>query len=141
MSRVTSIEAYSAVKLNGTVKKLAFDVYHILFNHGPLTQGEAWKKFFPDHDRPTITPRFAELKRRGLIAPAGRRECTITGTRCMTWDVTPHLPSALPPPKSVKEQLREAQDRIAFLEKELKRKGTRPANVETSGTLIQERLI
>ena len=35
----------------------------------------------------TITPRVWELRRLGLVVEACRRECRVTGRRCIAWKV------------------------------------------------------
>lgn len=40
----------------------------------------------------SISPRFAELKRMGVVEEIGSRECKITGRVSLIWDVTDGLP-------------------------------------------------
>jgi hypothetical protein len=90
--RNTSLTAYYSIRDSGLVSKLRFAVYHTLFNYGPLTQGELWKKYFPYSQRHSIAPRFAELEAQGIIEPIGERACEVTGKRCIVWDVNKSLP-------------------------------------------------
>lgn len=40
----------------------------------------------------TISPRFADLERRGVISARNKRPCKITGNNVLSWDVTKNLP-------------------------------------------------
>lgn len=94
MIRQTSVDAYNMIKENGLLSQRRFEVYDVLFNHGPLTQGETCDKITPGWKRSnqSYTPRFAELKKLGVIIEIGERECSITGRKALSWDVTDKLP-------------------------------------------------
>lgn len=108
MFRQTSKAAYDAIKAQGLLSERRFEVYDVLYHHGPLTQVEVWKKIAatnPNVQQHSVTPRFAEMVRLGVIREVtdtdGRflkRKCTVTDRTCMTWDVTSSLPID-PPPK------------------------------------------
>jgi hypothetical protein len=108
--RETSIEAYRAIMANGVMNRRAQQVYHVLFYHGPLTQTECWKYIqieseqIPQH---SISPRFAQMERRAVIRPVGKRPCGITGIKCLEWDVTANLPVDAADIKSDLEKWRE----------------------------------
>jgi len=93
--RNTSIEAYNQIKENNLLSKLRFEVYHALFHHGPLTQGELWSRYFPDKQRHSICPRFKELLDRDVIECVGERPCGYTGVQSMVWDVNAKLPKKI----------------------------------------------
>lgn len=98
MRRRTSVEAFHAIESQGLLSKRRFEVYKTLFHHGPLTAGETAKRLESTGAQiDSIRPRFAELKRAGVIVECGVRMCNVTGMRCMVWDVTEHLPAK--PPK------------------------------------------
>jgi len=92
MIRDTSIDAYRKIEAEGLLSKLKWDVYSCLFKHGPMTQGETWKKHFPKSQRHNICPRFAELERYGVIKSVGTKPCPVSGVEVMLWDVTSKLP-------------------------------------------------
>lgn len=103
--RQTSIEAYHYIKSSGLLGSLRTQVYDILFNHGPLTQGETWNIYFKSKQRHDIAPRFAELHKRGVIQCIGERPCGVTGRMSMLWDVTDKLP-IVPEKKKSKTQIK-----------------------------------
>ena len=84
----TSLDAYTSLKSNGYLTGLQLKAYEILFEHGPLTQGEAWSEFLPDYQRHSVAPRFAELEKMGLIQTVGERECRYSHVKGLEWDVT-----------------------------------------------------
>ena len=94
--RDTSIEAYNKIKADGLLSRLRFDVYDIIFHHGPMTQGECWRDYFNHaRQRHSVAPRFAELKRHRVIREVGNRPCGVTGMTAILWDVTSNLPEKL----------------------------------------------
>ena len=110
MTRDTSIEAYRKIKEEGLLSKLRFSVYECLYQHGPMTQGEVWSRYFHHRQRHDIGPRFAELLKRGVIKNVAYRPCTLTGNVSMVWDVTSNLPSE--PIKTISK--REQEKREAY---------------------------
>lgn len=93
MIRQTSIKVYRQIQKEGLVKGWRWHVYSTLFHHGPLTQGECWKDHFSETQRHNVCPRFAELKKLGLIVEVGNKQCRVTGRNCISWDVTGDLPT------------------------------------------------
>ena len=91
MTRSTSIETYRQIESEGLLSRLRFDVYKVLFNGGPMTQGEVVDRF-GGVPRPSITPRFAELERFGVIESIGERPCRVTGRKSMVWQTNDRLP-------------------------------------------------
>ena len=94
--RHTSFEAYNILHTNGFLTGLQAKVYNVLFNNGPLTQGEVWNEYLPDYQRHSVDPRFAELKKMGVIATVGERPCRFSGVKGLVWDVTDHIPTEKP---------------------------------------------
>lgn len=88
--RHTSVEVYRQIRNEGLLSELRLEVYETVFNHGPITQGETWMKLH--RPRPSVTPRFAELQKRGVLKIVGERECASTGRKAVLWDVTDSLP-------------------------------------------------
>jgi hypothetical protein len=96
MARETSVEAYNKIKRGGLLSKSRWEVYDVLFNHGPLTAGEVCKEYFPQRQRDSLRPRFAELRDRGVVKELPARICRATGQTCVVWDVTANLPAEVP---------------------------------------------
>jgi len=94
--RHTSVDAYNTLKSNGFLTGLQAKVYDVLYNNGPLTQGEAWNEFLPDYQRHSVDPRFAELRKMGVIQTVGERACRFSGVKGLEWDVTDHIPTEKP---------------------------------------------
>jgi hypothetical protein len=114
--RQTSAESYNTIEREGLLGQLQWDVYKALYRYGPLTQGELWKEHFElQYGRPSITPRFAELERMGLIASIGERPCRYTHMTALVWDVTDRLPEKPKPRQSKKEIIAELQAQVRGL--------------------------
>lgn len=104
MTRQTSIDAYNAIKDSGLLSKRRFEVYAVLFEHGPLTGGEL-SELLPKKISRTIGSnvhaRLSELTERGVVMEIGYRICSVSGQRVILWDVTNNLPSKI---KKIKKQ-------------------------------------
>ena len=124
MTRQTSVEAYTAIRDSKTLGERTWQTYATLYERGPMTQAEAWKSIPGDLPQRSITPRFAQLLRRGFIryltdehGQPVKRKCAVSGRRCMVWDVTSQAsPSTAEQPVT---RLQRATARIAELEREL----------------------
>jgi hypothetical protein len=112
MTRSTSIEAYKHIQETGLLTKLKWDIYKALYHDGPLTQNELISRNF--HNTPTrsLTPRFAELNRLGVIRVVGRRMCSTSGRDALVWDVTSNLPVPEVKRESLKQQLKAAEEKL-----------------------------
>jgi hypothetical protein len=99
----TSIETYKQITQEGLLTGLRSAVYQTLYNNGPLTQGELWKKYFFHRQRHDICPRFAELEARGVIACVDERPCKVTGRVARVYQTTNQLPQE-PPKKPTNKQ-------------------------------------
>jgi hypothetical protein len=115
--RITSLEAYNTLHTKGFLTGLQAKVYDVLYNNGPLTQGEAWNEYLVDYQRHSVDPRFAELQKMGVIATIGTRPCRLTGQKCIEWDVTDHIPTEKPVHVPKMKLADEAPGIIALLEK------------------------
>lgn len=118
MSRETSISVYHQVEKEGLIGKMQTAVLRDIAFHGPTTQGETSQRL--NIDRNIASPRFAELKRRGVIREALKRPCLITGRTCFTWEMTNEWPSR-PEQATHKIKIAALWDRIKELEKEVDR--------------------
>lgn len=118
--RHTSHEAYTTLKTNGFLTGLQAKVYEILYNYGPLTQGEVWNEHLPEYQRHSIAPRFAELEKMGVVATVDERPCRYSGVKGLEWDVTDRVPESKPVKVKVQPKMKladEAPGIIALLNK------------------------
>lgn len=95
--RQTSIEAFNAIRENGLLTGLQFEIYSILFDHGPMTAGEAAQVYRSRHpqtnrQRNEIAKRVSDLRAVGVVREIGARPCKASGMRVLVWDVTDRLP-------------------------------------------------
>lgn len=101
MTRKTSIEAYNTIKENGLLSKRRLEVYEALFEFGPCTGGELFRKANAKQKNipnANIVTRLGELRRVGVVAEVGERKCAATGMNVIVWDVTDKLPLKLEKP-------------------------------------------
>lgn len=119
MTRETSVDVYNQIKDEGLLGNLQMSVYTALRGKEPMTQGECAAWLFPSFQRHDIAPRFAELKRFGVLKECGKRPCRVTGRVCYVWQLTESV--AMKPSKGpTKNQLiSELKKRVALLEDEL----------------------
>ncbi len=92
--RETSVESYRKIMENGLLSRVNTMVYSCLYLHGSQTIKEVCQKL-PGMPETTISPRFADLERRGVITTNSKRPCSITGNMAMVWEVTGDLPVKL----------------------------------------------
>lgn len=115
MIRSTSREAYNTIKANGLLGKRQWEVYNLLFLHGPCTAMEL-RKFFPEGIVDSqIRARLNELRKFGVACEVRTRKCTVTGMNVIEWDVTDRLP--IEPPKK-KQTKCPSCDGSGYLQKE-----------------------
>lgn len=99
MIRETSIEVYNKIKDDGLLSRRRFEVYEILFKHGPLTGNEivrVARRKYPDANQTGFNARLSELKRMEVIVEVGEKPDDVSGYRCYLWDVTNKIPKDLP---------------------------------------------
>lgn len=123
MIRQTSIEAYQQIKDRGLLSKRRWEVYDVVYHHGPLTAGEIGRKM-PSYrasvstaDR-NIHARLSELRKMGVLTEVRERDCTVTGMRVIEWDVTDKLPVSFEKP--VKTKCRHCNGRGFYLEEQVR---------------------
>jgi len=96
MIRDTSIESYNRIQSEGLLSKLRWAVYNHIFHNGPCTGPDTENKLGGSdnggHFTNSITPRFAELERLGVIKSVGYRKSELTDHRQILWDVTRNIP-------------------------------------------------
>jgi len=120
MIRDTSIQAYYTIRDKGLLPERRFQVYTIIFNHGPITQNETQAEYFKSHrstNSGTITTRFSELERMGVIESIGTRECKISGYDALVYIVTSNLPKKLPKPVSRRKIISEVMNKLTEIRK------------------------
>lgn len=117
MIRQTSIDVYHQIQAEGLLSRRRFETYECLFNNGPLTAMETGRRIDGVLDH-SISPRFAELKRLGVIQEVGEKLCSITGRNVLLWDVTDRLPLKLEKRKKIK--CKQCDGRGYHLEQQIK---------------------
>jgi predicted transcriptional regulator len=99
--RRTSAASFAKIEADGLLSDLRFKVYRALYRHGPMTANEVNCFHVKGHNQSSISPRFAELEKQGVIYAVLERACRVTGNTVIAWDVTEKLPMKLP--KKVKK--------------------------------------
>lgn len=100
MTRDTSIEAYHAIKESGLLSAKRWQVYDILFEHGPLT-ATGISKYILDFDTAigsahrNVHARLDELKKMTVVAEVGKTTCPLTNMTVYKFDVTENMPVPL----------------------------------------------
>lgn len=107
MVRQTSKDAYLTIKETGLLSERRWMVYHILYNHGPLTGNEVYQRLKTEFgikfgNAPSIVSRLGELRDLGVVSEYGKTICSVTGMRVIRWDVTSNLPTKWDRPKRIK---------------------------------------
>jgi hypothetical protein len=119
-NRNTSKEAYDEISDNGLLSKRRFQVYHILYNFGPMTAGEIFQKglefdFWGINAKATICTRCGELKDRQVATIIGTRKDQYSKFNNWIWDVTDGLPVSPPKKVSSKTKINKLKSAIKFL--------------------------
>lgn len=96
MTRDTSIDAYHAIQENGLLGRRQWQIYDVLYRHGPLTyagvcnflQGEMMIHISPHG----LGSRFSELREMGVIKEIGQEPDPVTKMTVLVYDVTSGIP-------------------------------------------------
>ena len=115
MVRDTSIEAYITIKENGLLSQRRFQVYECLYKHGPMTANDVirwYRDQYPDVNQTGFNARFSELQEMGVITEVGEEIDSVSGNRCILWDVTSNLPNEPPKKLSRKERIKRLKSSI-----------------------------
>lgn len=105
MTRQTSIEAYHTIKENGLLSERRWQVYDLVFRHGPLTGNQLIqlaRKEYPMLNTGAFNIRLSELRKMGVVEEIRTVVCPVTGHNVIEWDVTDRLPLKLENPKRIK---------------------------------------
>jgi len=93
--RKTSISVYHEMEDSGLLSERRWEVYKILWHHGPMTSNEVFQYARlhgnPDY-RHNTNARMTELRDRGVAEELGTTVCRVTGHTVILWDVTDQLP-------------------------------------------------
>jgi hypothetical protein len=125
MTRSTSIETYQTIKANGLLSKRRWQVYDYVYNHGPATAVSVCRAL-ESGGTGSITPRFVELKRFGVLKEVGEETDTLTGMTGILWDVTDKLPEKLKPEPTKNELINALCDQIEIMSGHLDRQSNIP---------------
>lgn len=92
--RRTSIEVYNKIKRDGLLSRKRLEIYEVLFEHGPLTGNEIFRKLkgVSHIVHANIHSRLNEMERLGVAVRIGIRACNVTGNNVDLWELTDSLP-------------------------------------------------
>lgn len=95
--RDTSLDVYNRIKEDGVLSKRRLEVYLALFEHGPATSNELFRKMKGSIrvSQANIQPRLGELVQTGCVAELRERTCGVTGNTVIEYDVTSKYPLIL----------------------------------------------
>lgn len=99
--RHTSVETYNQIESEGLLSHMRMVVYKSIYKNGPLTISEC-TNIINSIDSKSISPRFAELERVGVITDVGLKICSITGRNVTLWQTTNKLPIKYKREKKIK---------------------------------------
>ncbi len=122
MIRQTSRDAYNEIKTNGLLSERRWQVYSLLYEHGPLTGSEMALKFKAKYgilapNQANMLARVGELREMGVAREVSEHHiCPITGHRVILWDVTDKLPK-----KRTKSKEQMWQDEVWRLQARIKK--------------------
>lgn len=102
MKPQTSVEAYHQIKKDGTLAGFQLAVYECILNHGPINIKGA-SKILNHIPATTVSTRFSELERFGVLEWVEEKPCSITGRKSNFWKISNNLPSK-PKRKEKKEK-------------------------------------
>ncbi|QDP51258.1 MAG: hypothetical protein Unbinned7913contig1002_13 [Prokaryotic dsDNA virus sp.] len=119
MIRETSMKAYMEIIDSNLLGRRQEEVYKMIANFGPLTEGEVCE--FLQRRRNSVTPRICELKKMGVVSEVGRKKCSTSGHYAYLLEISGELPKKKER-ASLKEQLDEANETIRKLQRELRLK-------------------
>lgn len=118
MRRATSSEAYIKNMKSGLIKGLRRKIYMALNEFPDSTGNEiANLREFSTYQIDSVRPRFAEMEAAGLIRVTGERECSISKSKAVTWDITDHVYTKEDVKRKRTEQ-KDLQKEVKQLEKE-----------------------
>tara|TARA_R110002126_G_scaffold13983_1_gene59503 strand:+ start:213 stop:680 length:468 start_codon:yes stop_codon:yes gene_type:complete len=93
----TSLEIYHKIK-DGLLPKRRFQVYDIIYKHGPLTLNQILTIAQRESrvlNTGAYSGRISELVEHGVIEDVGTTECPVSGNSAILWEATDKLPMPL----------------------------------------------
>lgn len=91
MKRETSNNVYFQILSEGLLSGVRLAIYRELYISGAATTSELSKEL--NIPRVTISPRLSEMKAMNIVKELDSpRYCSVTGRRCIAWDLTKELP-------------------------------------------------
>lgn len=87
-----SLDAYRAIRDQGLLKKLNWEIYDFLFRNGPKTTRELTVAL-KIRDNGTTSGRITYLKDREVVTEIGKKVCDTTGMDVSLWAVTATIPA------------------------------------------------
>lgn len=104
MVRETSVISYNTIRDSGLLSKRRWEVYDILYQHGPLTAHEIVaiaRRTYPNANQTSFNARLSELETIDCVRRVGKKTNPTSGIENYLWDVTEKLPKKLTKPKTV----------------------------------------
>ncbi len=103
--RQNSIETYNKIKENGLLSKSRWQVYDVLYRHGPLTKNEISKQMRVEGivlNSNLVSSRLTQMRELGTVYEVKRqRLCSVSGNMIIEWDVTDREPIKFEKPHKV----------------------------------------
>lgn len=103
-TRKTSAAVFYEIEANGLLSAKRFEIYKILFIHGPLTAAEVAREMRGEKSASVganVHARLCELRRMLAVEELGERQCRITGNNVILWDVTDKIPKKIEKEKMI----------------------------------------
>ena len=98
--RPTSLETYRNIRENGLLSKRKWEVYDIVYKHGPITANEIVrmsKRKYPNGNASSFNARLSELKTMGVAVEVDKTTDKVSGNSCFLWQLTDSLPTKIIP--------------------------------------------
>lgn len=99
MIRQNSIDSFNTIRDNGLLSERRFQVYEILYEHGPLIGSKVSMMMKSKHGvqgtSESVRNRLTELRGMGCVYERGLQIDNSTGNTVILWDVTSDLPRKL----------------------------------------------
>ena len=99
MTRETSIEAYQEIEADGSLSDKRLRAYYFVVHNPHRTAGELLKHYQKHYSdllsRNDLASLLSYLRRIGVIAESGTRECSVSGKSNIIWISTEKKPMKL----------------------------------------------
>lgn len=107
--RATSLEAFNAIKERELLSAKRFEVYELLYHHGPLTAHEVvalGRKQNPLANQTSWNARLSELESLGVVRTVGEKLNPVSNVSNLLWDVTDKLPTKFVRPETMAQKVK-----------------------------------